>query len=228
MKNEPPNVRKPPVGAVLELHKQGVRGWCGWCGLAVEEKTEVRGWLKFWHDACAEEMAIIEQPDRARRAVYRRDHGVCCDCGEDWSQMSVFRPAYPVKPQRLVDAPDPDRYSPGPTPGTWCFVSSWGGLAVVELVAISLWHVDHKIPLWKVRHMPALQRIEYFKLPNLVTRCHRCHGFKTKNEAPERAKFKAQAKDKEEGPSRPKSKWASRPFQKGKKPWPKRKMNPQR
>lgn len=211
----PADVRKPPVRAVTSQHKQGVRGLCGWCGLAVEEKTEVRGYLKYWHDACDIERSIIEQPAMARYYVEKRDHGICCDCGEDWSQMSVFRPANPTGAHHPGDDPDPDRYSPGPKPGTWCIVSHRGGAPYIELLVISLWHVDHKVPLWKVRHMPDLQRLEYFKLANLITRCHRCHAFKTRKEAADRAKFNDQG-DPEPEPEKPKRKWSSRPM--GKRP----------
>lgn len=229
MKNDPVDIRKPPVGAVLKLHLQGVRGWCGWCGLAVEEKTAARGWLKFWHDACALEMAIIERPDQARRAVLDRDRGICCDCGEDWSQMYRLVPTYREKGTREARVCFAMETPSGHwSHGYYVSTQSWqadGFFPFVELTAISLWHVDHRVPLWKVRHMPPLQRLEYFKMPNLVTRCHRCHGFKTSKEAAEKAKFDAQAQDSEEGPPQPKSKWASRPFPKGpKKPWPKRKM----
>lgn len=209
------DVRKPPVGERLKLHKQGIRGWCGWCGGPVEDKTPGRGWLKWWHDACAEEMAIIEQPDRARDAVFRRDKGICCDCGEDWGERYVFRPGTNTIICPHIPRWEQEQYRADREAGFWRYQ---------EIIWVSLWHVDHKVPLWKVRHMPPLQRLEYFKLQNLVTRCHRCHGFKTKKEAPERAKFKAQAPEKER-PPKPSKKWASRPFPKGpKKPWPKRKM----
>lgn len=188
------DVRKPPVGAVIRLHQQGVRGWCGWCGAVVTEKTEARGWLKWWHDACAEEMAVIEQPSRARDVVFRRDHGICCDCGEDWSERHTFRPEYKDRVERGIEGSvweDGDRYIAIYNPIIW----------------ISLWHVDHKVPLWKVRDMPDLQRLEYFKLANLITRCHRCHEFKTTDEAGERAKFKRAAAA---PPPKPKSRWATR------------------
>jgi len=73
--------RKPPVGAVLRLHKQGVRGLCGWCGGNVTETTPARGWFKFWHSECSFEMGVIEQPALARDAVRDRDKCVCADCG---------------------------------------------------------------------------------------------------------------------------------------------------
>lgn len=63
------------------------------------------------------------------------------------------------------------------------------GLSTPTIVTVDLWHVDHKIPLWKVAHMPPEQRIEYFKLPNLVTLCTECHERKTAKEASERAHF---------------------------------------
>lgn len=211
-------IRKPPIGAVLSQHKQGVRGLCGWCGLAVDETTPVRGWKKFWHDTCAEELAIISQPDRARAAVFARDKGICSDCGEDWSLMSAFRPTYPARPT-VID-PDPERYSPGPKAGTFCLVSTRGGDPYVELLVISLWHADHVVPLWKVFHLPPLRRLEYFKLANLVTLCHRCHKKKSKSEESEKAHLDRMADRlaKRDRPAKPKRLWAKRPFPKRIKP----------
>ena len=214
------DVRKPPIGAVLRLHQQGVRGWCGWCGLAVEEKTEVRGWLKWWHDACAFEMGIIENPGRARDAVFARDKGICCDCGEDWSDQYKLVPEFYIG-ERWVDGTRDEDKTLGPDGIRFVQISfvswrngyTWGlgpkedRFPFVHLKAISLWHVDHKVPLWKVRHMPDLQRLEYFKLANLITRCHRCHEFKTTEEAADRAKIRRAV---EAPPEKPKSKWASR------------------
>lgn len=208
------DVRKPPVGAVLALHKQGVRGWCGWCGLAVEDKTPGRGWLKWWHDACAAEMAVIENPAAARDAVLKRDRGICIDCGEDWSQHSLFHPVKWRGEIRVVFARAEMRPSP-PWENGAHWISTRGEprddhFAFVEINIVSCWHVDHKVPLWKVRHMPDIERLEYFKLHNLITRCHRCHAFKTAEEAAERAKFKRQGTS---TPSKPKSKWSTRPMQ---------------
>jgi 5-methylcytosine-specific restriction endonuclease McrA len=188
-------VRKPPVRAVLALHKQGVRGLCGWCGLA--------------------EMAIIEQPSRARDAVFARDRGVCADCSEDWALACRYEPE-----SRNRD-------------GSPHIASLWfqkgsihgssfpfrrddeGPYLYVALRAVSLWHVDHKVPLFRVRHMPPLQRIEYFKLANLITRCAPCHERKSAKESAERAHFRALT-TKAEKPKRrwPKRKLQSRGFQK--------------
>ena len=47
--------------------------------------------------------------------------------------------------------------------------------------------VDHKIPLWKVRHLPDAERFWYFTLANLWILCMKCHAIKTAKEAAERA-----------------------------------------
>ncbi len=210
------DVRKPPTAAVFALHPQGVRGTCCWCGKPCEEKTPGRGWLKWWHDACEWEFKIIIRPDDARRAVLDRDHGICCDCGEDWSGRYLLRkgglvitgPEWEVA--RRWKKSDNEQYHAERAAGFWQYH---------DLVYISLWHVDHKIPLWKVRHMPDLQRLEYFKLANLITRCHVCHQRKSDGETAERAKIKKRDKVK-----KPKQKIQSRGFEKRKTTWPKRKL----
>lgn len=207
------DVRKPPVRAVLSQHKQGVRGLCGWCGLAVEETTEVRGWLKFWHAACELEMGVITAPAQARAALFDRDKGICSECGEDWSGRYVFRPGGSIF--ICGTWPETKQFRAERMEGFWVYS---------EVIWVSLWHGDHKVPLWKVRHLHDLQRLEYFKLHNLVTLCERCHAFKTKREAAERAKFNEQADPK---PEKPKAKWQSRKMQSGSR-WPPRGSTPMR
>lgn len=205
------DVRKPPVAAVFRQHPQGVRGTCCWCGKPVTERTPGRGWLRYWHDACELEYQIIIRPDEARRQVLRRDAGICCDCREDWSERYAIRGGQDVitSPEwditRRWKKSDNEQYHAERNVGYWRYT---------ELVYISLWHVDHKVPLWKVRHMPDLQRIEYFKMPNLITRCHRCHEIKSRKETGERTKIKKRAKPKK----------AKQPWPKRQTRWPKRKM----
>lgn len=81
------------------------------------------------------------------------------------------------------------------------------------------WQVDHHIPLWKVSHMEPLQRIEYFKLPNLVTRCTDCHKIKSRGEASDRAHRR---KVRKENKPKLKKRIPSRPMASGKTIWPKR------
>lgn len=96
-----------------------------------------------------------------------------------------------------------------------------GEVAHANAKGESDWQVDHHIPLFRVAHMEPLQRLEYFKLANLVTRCTACHVVKSRGEASERAhgrKVRGELKEK------PKRTWPSRPmssrgFSKGATQW---------
>lgn len=224
------DVRTPPIGAVYAKFLPRVLGKCDWCGEACEDRTPVRKQLRQTHYNCDAEIQIIKNPSAARYAVLRRDKGICVDCREDWSEK------YRYVPRRIGGAIDVILAQAVPNPNwpSGYYVatrSRWHPtippeyFEFVEVVAVSLWHVDHKIPLWKARHMPPVQRIEYFKLANLITRCERCHTFKSKREAAERAKFNGMAED-AAGTNKParKSKWPkgrkiqSAGFQRGHRP----------
>lgn len=221
MTDEKIAVRKPPIDAQFALHLPKVRGKCQWCGQPCHDDGRI-----FWHFDCHVEFSIIVFPDAARRAVEKRDHGVCCDCGEDWSERYLLRKSgvLVISGDIGIDWRDEDaraQYHEERRAGFWEYS---------ELVWVSLWHVDHKTPLWKVRHLAPLRRLDFFKLGNLITRCHVCHKRKTKAEAAERAKFDrlapADLVDALPPPSkpdkRPSPKMRSRPFSKVKRPFPKR------
>ena len=55
----------------------------------------------------------------------------------------------------------------------------------------SVGHVDHVIPLWKVRTLDPAALVKYFGPGNLQLLCHICHATKTAREAGERAHFNA-------------------------------------
>lgn len=59
-------------------------------------------------------------------------------------------------------------------------------------------HVDHVIPLWKVRTLDQAALIKYFGPDNLQLLCHICHATKTAREAGERAHFNAMARKAQE------------------------------
>ena len=179
------SVRKPPVKEVMSQYPQGVRGICCWCGGDVTEKTPERGLLKYWHDKCKEEFLVITNPQYAANKVQERDRNVCFDCGKIPERKTVTR----------IMGKKSGR--------TW----EWD----YEDIG---WHVDHNIPLWKVSGLPPIDRIEYFKLDNLVTRCHECHAAKTKLEAKERAHFNRLLTP----PKKTKKKIQPRGFQKTHKP----------
>lgn len=195
-------VRKPPIDAQFALHLPKVRGKCQWCGEQLDgDKTKWGGGRIYWHERCHIEFSVIIFPDAARRAVEDRDHGICCDCGQDWSDRYKFRK--------------------GATCSHWVdddFENKRAGFyRSTEVLWISLWHVDHKTPLWKVAHLDALARLEYFKLANLVTRCHECHQRKTNQEAAERAKFDRLDPAVEQKERRKRS-WGKRPMRIGARP----------
>lgn len=205
MNREPDAVRKAPFREIYRLRQPLGENCCRWCGLPCEDFTPVRKKRREVHYACDADIQIVTSAEAARRVVFERDKGFCCDCGEDWSERFVFRkgPAVAIwgGHQATRDDPGFNRYT----------TVAW----------ISLWHVDHRVPLWKVAHMPPLERIAYFLLPNLCTRCEPCHKRKTAKEAAERAHLDELAVPKTAKPRRAwpvGRKMQSRPFQKRKTP----------
>lgn len=59
--------------------------------------------------------------------------------------------------------------------------------------------VDHRVPLWKVAHLPPDQRRPYFGPANIWLLCQRHHKAKTKLEAAERAQARRQARPAAQG-----------------------------
>jgi len=198
------DLRRPPVNEIHRIHLPKAAGKCDWCGLPHDERTPVRKQLRLRHSSCDAELQLVQSPEVARRHVFDRDKGVCVDCREDWSLMVLFLPDYGTKAAPSITYADEQGYG-------WSNGFREGLYPYVGLKTVSLWHVDHKIPLWKVRHMPAAQRIEYFKLHNLVTRCEPCHKIKSRREAAERGKFRELAGE-------------NKPNTKPRRKWPKRKM----
>lgn len=58
------------------------------------------------------------------------------------------------------------------------------------------WHVEHRVPLWKVRHLPDAERFYYFTPANVDTVCVNCHPFKSAKETTERAHIDRLEKEK--------------------------------
>lgn len=186
--------RRPPVSEIHRLHLPRQAGKCDWCGLPQEERTPVRKQLKLRHSVCDTELNIVQNPAAARAALWVRDSGVCAGCGGDFAFAHHYVP---------------ERKRPDGTAGTsfafnndrtghWfaddSAVLGRGANAVLGVLftpvrSISMWHVDHKVPLWKVAHMPAIERVAFFKLPNLQTLCDQCHERKSAKETAERHHF---------------------------------------
>jgi 5-methylcytosine-specific restriction endonuclease McrA len=170
--------RAPPIKELMARFLPYAPGKCCWCGESITEKTPTgRDSKASWHPACLEDFRIISWPNSAREAVRKRDFD----------------------------------YERGILPCSRCGNDCQAPLgqrlgAGGRMVEIAGWHVDHRVPLWKVEQMPALERIEYYRLGNLVVLCFSCHTIKSAEEAAERAHFKRLRKPKEKGAS----KWPSR------------------
>ena len=193
-------IRRPPTDVIFDRHLPRVNGKCRWCGEPVDEKTWFGGKRLLWHAVCHLEFMIIIRPEMARREVEKRDHGICVDCGEDFTERYRF-------------VRERDAWVNENNAGNWYTgshrderVDGYYQWVLVRLV--SMWHVDHKTPLWKVAHLPPEKRIEYFKLANIITRCDECHKVKSRGETSERSHLDRLADvDLEEAP---RSRWGSR------------------
>lgn len=188
-------------------------GVCRGCGKEFLTKAGERAKNRRWCADCAEAWRVAAQSDVARAAVFRRDLGVCHDCGEDctrYCQAGVPKPyMVQINRERALD---------------WC-ERMLGSVrhAKQKLYSIDLgaWHVDHAMPLHLIdREKPDAWR--EWTLPNLRTRCHTCHELKTTHEAKMRGKIRrlngtTKKKPKAKIPQRanPWPKRGKRPFRKG-------------
>lgn len=77
-----PTLRTPPTAAVFALHLGRPKGHCRWCGKAIERDGILLTRSK-WHDECVTEYKLLAWPAETRKAVAKRDRGICCDCGTD-------------------------------------------------------------------------------------------------------------------------------------------------
>ena len=64
------------------------KGYCRYCGEAIIKDGKVNKRAN-WHKACLSEYKLIYWPRETRRAVWKRDQGVCAKCGhkctkKDW------------------------------------------------------------------------------------------------------------------------------------------------
>lgn len=69
--------RKPPKP--LHYHS-APKGFCRYCGEEII-KNGKRNNRANWHPACVKKYTLVHFPRETRKAVYRRDQGVCATCG---------------------------------------------------------------------------------------------------------------------------------------------------
>lgn len=120
------------------------RGLCRWCSLEVP-----RGRFTFCSEFCVHEWKLRSQPAYLREQVFKRDGGICADCGTD-----------------TVAAARKLRYSRGAN--RHALLAYWG---LRRYTRKSLWDADHIVPV--------AEGGGECDLDNLRTLCLRCHRMAT-------------------------------------------------
>ena len=63
-------------------YNSAVQGQCRWCGEPVVKADGSVNRRARWHPSCVREYKLIHWPKETRKAVYRRDKGICGKCGK--------------------------------------------------------------------------------------------------------------------------------------------------
>ncbi len=162
------NIRRPPRPPGWKAE----RGWCTFCAGKILEWNGYR-WIwrhrKGWHLECLRAWFVCSNPIFARAMVFRRDRGICADCGENtiqaWSEDWLHEILAEID---LIHERPQDGFA---------------------LPNLGPWELDHEYPLWLVDRQQA-DALKYWSINNLATRCCICHKAKTAREAQNRAKVK--------------------------------------
>lgn len=77
------------------------RGFCRFCGEAIIEDGKQNN-RKRWHQECADQWVIMNQPSAARKHVFARESGICQICGNSSRLMSDFHVDH-IKPLFLAE-----------------------------------------------------------------------------------------------------------------------------
>lgn len=188
--------RKPPLPASFKAPR--VWGTCRWCGEPTGDQK------RCWHPACLDEYRLLNRTKLQAQHVESRDRGICRDCGKArfriarWSSKNCMYVRYDVdlgRMQRMTFAQMAQRWERKNADLRSHLTNlddledqHWGPCNFVAFEPD--WEVDHEVPLWKVADLPDDQRLWYFTLANLATRCRECHKRKSARESAERAKLK--------------------------------------
>lgn len=131
--------RQPPLPKHYNTAKPGQ---CRFCGEPVTKGDGKVNKRANWHPACAFTWTIMNSPSDARKWVFVRDRGLCCDCG---------KPCYPHSEEKLCKAVE--RIMTGKHPG-----------------ALGDWEVDHDHPISKANGNPDHWKME--NLRTRCKECH--------------------------------------------------------
>lgn len=75
--------RNPPKPAHYDTAPKGT---CRWCGLPILNKKGELSTRAHWHPKCVNDYKLIHWPAVTRKAVFRRDRGLCKSCGHQCSK----------------------------------------------------------------------------------------------------------------------------------------------
>lgn len=130
-------------------------GTCKFCDTAIIVNGKVNRRAS-WHPACALRWTIMSSPRDARRFVFLRDRGVCCDCGLDCAPDNAAEIV-----AKIMATPS-------------------GRAMGYDTMDLGNWELDHIIPLSQAaaRGNPP----ELWMLSNMATRCEECHKIKTRED----------------------------------------------
>lgn len=172
----------------VTLNRQARFGVCVWCGVddLPRRKNGTPSQALRWHPGCKSRFQFLTDPFWQRLEVWKRDRGMCCDCGTATTSAELT-----VHVDRCIDL---------------------NRLGLLRGYGLGAWELDHDVPLWSVDHLTDEKRLRFFELENMKTRCPSCHKIKTALEARSRGKEK-RIKKKATQPRKP-STLRSRPFDK--------------
>lgn len=166
-----------------------VKGFCTWCGEKVKPPR------RFWcSDTHVYEWRIRRDPSFLREEVYRRDQGVCAECGLDTKPVdgklkqlrkSVLKLHWGKKPEEALRL----------ALVFWDLAAKFNyklpkGKDPVQVLiryrSKSLWEADHIVPVYEGGGACGLE--------GLQSLCKVCHGTRTKQQATHRAAKRKQEK----------------------------------
>lgn len=116
-----------------------------------------------WHPDCVTAFQLHNWPQTQIKHVRQRDGAKCAICGE--------------RPQKWLRGRE----------------EYWHDGARCSVERVDWLDLDHRVPLWSVRHLPAAERLTFYGPDNLWLLCGPCHKRKTAREAAERAQIRRAA-----------------------------------
>jgi hypothetical protein len=78
--------RTPPKPPYFDTVPEGT---CRWCNQEVGLTPKGKVSKSRWHKACLIQYKLIHWPSSTRRAVFKRDRGVCCQCNTKCGKNTI-------------------------------------------------------------------------------------------------------------------------------------------